>query len=112
MVLSIFWTTRAWNILQTLPLTNQLYDTGLSWSMELQIAWEEIQENYHMQYRTQNLFYSGQNTSTLFVFYTVLNNSNGVMWDLDSSLLSCLSTKSDQHKFSSNNIRISEYHEN
>lgn len=64
MVLSIFWTTRALNILQTLPLTNQLYDTGLSWSMELQIAWEEIQANYHMQYRTQNLFYSGQNTST------------------------------------------------
>ena len=62
MVLSIFWTTKAWNILQTLPLTNQLYDTGLSWSMELQIAWEGNQENYHMQYRTQNLFNSGQNT--------------------------------------------------
>lgn len=60
MVLSIFWTNRVWNILQTLPLTNQLHDTGLSWSKELQIAWEGIQENYHMQYRTQNLFYSGK----------------------------------------------------
>ena len=48
----------------------------------------------------------------LFVFHTVLNNSNGVMWDLDSSLLSSLSAKSDQHQFSSNNIRISEYYEN
>ena len=50
----------------------------------------------------------------LFVFHTVLNNSNGIMWNLDSSPLTSLSAKSDQHQFLFKQyqyiIRISEYH--